>query len=174
MQQLILPPYANVHKGDMCTMGGSIGYESADLWKPYTSIDRGKHLEMVESYLATLPKNLSSSVIHSRKLAFMAENGIRQLGKPRIRVFADRVKPDPLHCEINAWQHIFDLLYSESVRRHAFEKFIATLSAPIGVISTANSSDLKSSSSSHSSINCDVEVRMQLYLLKNLSYGCKL
>ena len=103
-------PYANVHKGDMCTMGGSIGYDSADLWKPYTSIDREKHLEMVESYLATLPKNLSSSVIHSRRLAFMAENGIRQLGKPRIGVFADRVKPDPLHCEINAWQHILDLL----------------------------------------------------------------
>ncbi len=102
-----------------------------------------KHLEMVESYLATLPKNLSSSVIHSRKLAFMAENGIPQLGKPRIGVFADRVKPDPLHCEINAWQHILDLLYSELVRRHAFEKFIATLSAPIGVISTANSPDLK-------------------------------
>ena len=60
------------------------------------------------------------------------------------------MKPDPLHCEINAWQHILDLLYSESVRRHAFEKFIATLSAPIGVISTTNSS-------SHSSINCDVE-----------------
>jgi hypothetical protein len=149
-------PYANVHKGDMCKMGGSIGHGSADLWKPYTSTDREKHLEMVESYLATLPKKLSYPVVHSKKLAFMAENGIRQLGKPRIGMFADRVKPDPLHCEINAWQHILDLLFSESVRRHAFEKFIAILSAPIG-ISTANSPDGESSSASHSSDNCGVE-----------------
>ena len=54
-------PYANVHKGDMCKMGGSIGHGSADLWKPYTSTDREKHLEMVESYLATLPKKIKLS-----------------------------------------------------------------------------------------------------------------
>jgi hypothetical protein len=47
--------------------------------------------------------------------------------------FADRVKPDPLHCEINAWQHILDLLYSESLLQRCFEKFIETLSAPIGL-----------------------------------------
>lgn len=61
----------------------------------------------------------------------MADNGIRQLGNPRTQFNADRVKPDPLRCEINAWQHILDLLYSESVRRCAFDEFIKTLSAPI-------------------------------------------
>ena len=126
-------PYANVHKGNMDTMGGSIGHSSADLWKPYVSSDREKHLSMVNNYLATLRKDLSASVVHSKKLAFMAENGIRQLGNPRIGIFADRVKPDPLHCEINAWQHILDLIYSESVRRCAFDKFIQTLSAPVGL-----------------------------------------
>ena len=37
-----------------------------------------------------------------------------------------------MHCEINAWQHILDLLYSESPLRCCFEKFVETLSAPIG------------------------------------------
>ena len=32
----------------------------------------------------------------------MADNGICQLGEPRIGIFAERVHPDPLHCEINA------------------------------------------------------------------------
>ena len=79
-------PYANVHKGNMDTMGGSIGHSSADLWKPYVSSDCEKHLSMVNNYLATLRKDLSASVVHSKKLAFMAENGIRQLGNPRIGI----------------------------------------------------------------------------------------
>ncbi|CAB3999878.1 Hypothetical predicted protein [Paramuricea clavata] len=125
-------PYANVHKGNMCLMGGSIGQSDVDLWKPYTMTEREKHPGMVDTYLASLPKSLSSPTVHSKKLAFTADNGIRQLGKPRIGIFADWVKPDPLHCEINAWQHILDLLYSESLLRCCFEKFIETLSAPIG------------------------------------------
>ena len=103
------------------------------MWKPYDSSDREKHLSMVNNYLASLPKSLTASTLHSKKLAFMAEHGIRQLGSPRIGLFADRVKPDPLHCEINAWQHMLDLIYSESVRRCAFDKFIQTLSAPVGL-----------------------------------------
>ncbi|CAB3989988.1 Hypothetical predicted protein [Paramuricea clavata] len=126
-------PYANVHKGNMDTMGGSIGYSSTDLRKPCDSSDREKHIFMVSSYLASLSKSLTASTLHTKKLAFMAEHGIRQLGSPRIGLFADRVKPDPLHCEINAWQHVLDLIYSESVRRCAFDKFIQTLSAPVGV-----------------------------------------
>ena len=126
-------PYANVHKGNMDTMGGSIGYSSADLWKPYDSSDWEKHISMVSSYLTSLPKSLTASTLHTKKLAFMAEHGIRQLGSSRIGLFADRVKPDPLHCEINAWQHVLDLIYSESVRLCAFDKFIQMLSAPVGV-----------------------------------------
>ena len=47
----------------------------------------------------------------------MAENGIRQLGLPRIGHFADKLRPEPMHCEVNAWQHYIDLLYLEAVRR---------------------------------------------------------
>ena len=124
--------YANVHKGDMHTMGGSIG-SSGCLWKPYTSDVRDKHLSMVNKYVDTLPKGLSKKATHAKTLAFMADNGIRQLGKPRVGVFADRMRPDPLHCGINAWQHILDLIYSESLRRGLFRTFIQTLSAPVGV-----------------------------------------
>ena len=94
------------------------------------------HLSMVDTYLASLPKGSSPSTIHSKKLAFMADNDIRQLGKPRIGIYADRVKPDPLHCEINTWQQILDLIYCESVRRRVFDKFIETLSALIGLSTT--------------------------------------
>ena len=53
----------------------------------------------------------------------MAETGIRQLGEPRIGIFADRQKPDPLHLEINSWQHILNVLYLEAVRRGRYESF---------------------------------------------------
>ncbi len=124
-------PYANVHKGNMDTMGGSIGYSSADLWKAYDSSDQEKHISMVSSYLASPPKSLTASTLHTKKLVFMAEHGIHQLGSPRIGLFADRVKPDPLHCEINPWQHVLGLIYSESVRQCGFDKFVQT--APVGV-----------------------------------------
>ena len=38
----------------------------------------------------------------------MVENGIRQLGLPKIGHSAD--KSEPMHCEINAWQRYIDLL----------------------------------------------------------------
>ena len=38
-------------------------------------------------------------------LQVMAGNGIQQLGPPRIGQFANRLRPEPMHCEINAWQH---------------------------------------------------------------------
>jgi hypothetical protein len=37
-----------------------------------------------------------------------------------------------LHCEINAWQNIFDIFYHEAIDRHLFQKFIETLSGPVG------------------------------------------
>ncbi len=57
--------YANVHKGNMCSMGGSIGHGDKDLWNPYIMNDRENHLSMVDTYLASLPKGLSPSTIHS-------------------------------------------------------------------------------------------------------------
>ena len=126
-------PYANVHKNNMCILGGTIGPSTNDTWTPYSNYVRTEHVKEVNKYLSTLPTTLASSTRHEKLLSFMAENGIRQLGLPRIGIFADRVRPDPLHCEINAWQHLLDLVYTESVRRNLFEKFIEILSAPVGL-----------------------------------------
>ena len=124
-------PYANVHKGNLTTMGGSIGFDKDNLWKPYSSSVRKEHLKQVEEYLSTLPSGISKKNRHDKRLAFMAEKGIRQLGEPRIGVFADRMRPDPLHCEINAWQHILDIIYIESIQRGEFQSFISVLCAPV-------------------------------------------
>ena len=59
----------------------------------------------------------------------MAESGIRQLGHPRIGIFADRQQPEPVHCEINAWQHLLNIIYREAVQRGTFTKFIDIMSA---------------------------------------------
>ena len=60
----------------------------------------------------------------------MAENGIRQLGPPRIGQFADKQRPEPLHCEISAWQQILSIIYLEFVKRGMFDVFIRVLGSP--------------------------------------------
>ena len=50
----------------------------------------------------------------------------------RIGHFADKLRPEPMHCEINAWQHYIDLLYLEAVRIKKFDPFVSALAAPIG------------------------------------------
>ena len=72
-------PYANVSKGNMCTMGATIGMGEEDLFKPYTLEVRNSHVKRVNEFMISLPSSLSEKNRHSRKLQFMAENGIRQL-----------------------------------------------------------------------------------------------
>ena len=61
----------------------------------------------------------------------MAENKLRQLGLPRIGGYANKIFPEPLHLEVNSWQHVLDIIYKESVRRDRFDPFITVLSNPI-------------------------------------------
>ena len=60
----------------------------------------------------------------------MAENGLRQLGEPRIGEFADWIRPDSLHLEINNSTHCLNILYFEAVRRGCFAQFIKMLKSP--------------------------------------------
>ena len=61
----------------------------------------------VDNFMNSLPcTSMSENNQHARKLQFMAENGIQQLGPPRIGHFAHGQRPEPVHCEINAWQHL--------------------------------------------------------------------
>lgn len=61
----------------------------------------------------------------------MAENGIRQIVYPRIGEYADRQRPEPVHNEINAWQHILNVIYQEALRRGIIETFLEVLSLPL-------------------------------------------
>jgi hypothetical protein len=110
-------------------MGGSIGCSETDTWQPFTNDLRQANVNLVKRFVSELPRNLSEEARHARKLEYMAENGIRQLGPARIGVFAERQRPEPLHCEINAWQNILNIIYLEAVQRNMFDTFILVLGA---------------------------------------------
>ena len=61
----------------------------------------------------------------------MAGNGIMQVVYPRIGEFADRQRPEPAHNEINAWQHLLNVMYQEALRRGLIETFLEILSLPL-------------------------------------------
>ena len=83
-------PYANIHKSQLDFIGGKIGLEDDATWKPPTNESMKKELEELNVYRKSLSDSLSASTRHDHELAFMAENGYRQQGKPRIGNLADR------------------------------------------------------------------------------------
>lgn len=139
----------------MSKMGGVIGNDVGQ-WKSYSNAVRNAHLEKLEEFRKSLPTNLNENTRHTKVLEFMAENGLRQFGKPRIGKFAEQVRPDPLHCEINAWQNLLDILYHEAIARHLFQEFIETLSGAVGSeISDVSRSDDGSDSQAADTVDND-------------------
>lgn len=131
-------PYANVSKTNMTTMGGSIGFADGDTWQPYTNAVRKNHVKMVQQYTSSLSATLSKKAKHEKILQYLAENGLRQLGPPRIGIFAERQRPEPVHCEINAWKQLLHIIYIEYVQRGKFDVFIDILGAPVGKCTTSD------------------------------------
>ena len=121
--------YANVHKSQLSQRGCTIGTDPSDTWTPPSLDSISRDLKKLEDFRKTLPSSLSCEKIHVKELAFMVENKIRQIGEPRIGIFAERIHPEPLHLEINNWQHILDLLYKEAVRRGKVDQFLSILRA---------------------------------------------
>jgi len=115
-------PYANVHKGDLKKTGGSIGTDSNSTWEPPVYSKRLKEINQLNKFRSSLSTTLSDDAKHNKELEYMASKGIRQLG-----IFCDRQKPDPLHLEINSWQHVLNVMYLEAVRRSKFDQFNQTL-----------------------------------------------
>ena len=108
-------PFANVNKGNMNIVNGSIGFESTDTWKPFTLKQRVEDVEKLQAFCKKLEPDLSEQTKHTKKLDFMAENGIRQCGLPRIGKFPDLQRPELVHCEINSWGHFMDVIYKETI-----------------------------------------------------------
>ena len=105
-------------------MGGSIGHSDSatnKTWKPPTMEKRMEDLPKLEKFRSSLNSSLSQAQSHKKELSFMAENGIRQIVYLRIGEYADRQRPEPVHNEINAWQHILNVIYQEALRH--FWKF---------------------------------------------------
>ena len=86
-------PYANVHHGQLSQLGGSIGTSDECMWKPFTKEGRKRALAKLAAYRKTLLSTLSKTQSHKKVLAFMADNGLRQLGEPRIRDYANLQRP---------------------------------------------------------------------------------
>lgn len=126
-------PYAFVHKGSLGTMGACIGHSFSDTWKPPSMEKRKADLLKLNQYRDSLSKSLSQAKKHEKELSFMAENGIRQVVYPRIGEFADRQRPEPVHSEINAWQHLLNVIYREALQRDLIEDFLEVLSSPLQV-----------------------------------------
>ena len=87
---------------------------------------------MVQNFQTKLESSkLFEKSKHGKVLEFLAENGLRTLGEPRIGRYADKLRPEPLHCEINSWQDFLDLVYHESVVREKYNTFISVLEGPL-------------------------------------------
>ena len=61
----------------------------------------------------------------------MAENGIRQLGYPRIGKYSDLQRPEPVHTEIKSWGHLISVIYREAVKQNKINEVLAILAAPV-------------------------------------------
>ena len=82
-------PYANVSTANMSTMGGSIGFADINTWKSYANTTREEHAKLVKEYVSSIPTKLKEETKNRKKIRYMTENGIQQLGPPRIGIFAE-------------------------------------------------------------------------------------
>ena len=119
--------FAKVHKSELNLMNESF----AEKWAIPTMASRKEDLKKLNSYCATINPGLAPSTLHKKKLDFMANNGLRQLGEPRIDVYADRRKPEPFHLEVNNWEHTLDLLYKVCVQSNVVDELANIIKAPI-------------------------------------------
>ena len=115
-------------------MGGSIGHSDSatnKTWNEPTMEKRREDLAKLEKFRSSLNSSLSQAKRHEKELSFMAENGIKQIVFPRKDEYADRQRPEPVHNEINALQHILNVIYQEALRRGLVETFLEVLSLPL-------------------------------------------
>ena len=98
-------PYGNVSQSTMSQANGSLGDKESDTWHVWSEGERQKHVIAVEEKKVELASNnLSAKQQHEKLLQFLRENGMRALGKPRIDIYVNKLKPEVI-CQIVALQH---------------------------------------------------------------------
>ena len=120
--------YAKVHKSELQKIGGKIG----EAWEVTTMESREHDLLLLNDYRKILDASkLSNENDHKKELAFMANNCLRQIGPPRIGMYADLQMADPLHLEVNNWERVLYTIYLEALRKSKMEEFLAVLGASL-------------------------------------------
>ena len=123
--------FANVHKGELSLIGGTMVEGTDYKWQVPTMDTRLKEIGKLQKFCEELPLDISENSINRKKLDFMASNGLRQMGIPRINIYADRQRPEPFHSEVNNWQHVLNLLYTQCVKKNQVEKLVTLLKASV-------------------------------------------
>ena len=82
-------PYANVHKSQLTLIGGSVGFNESDTWVPPCLKSRQNEVSKLLNFRKKLKDLPSEETRHRKELVFMAQEGCRQLGEPRIGIYAD-------------------------------------------------------------------------------------
>ena len=101
--------FARVHKSQLTDIGGTICNSDENTGPIPTSESREKELLLLNKYREKLDdQKLSKDAFH-KELSFMANN--RQLGEPRIGEYANLQWPEPLHLEVNNWEHLLYVMY---------------------------------------------------------------
>ena len=78
--------FANVHKGELSLIGGTMGEGTDYKWQVPTMDTRLKEIGKLQKFCEELPLDISENSIHRKKLDFMTSNGLRQMGIPRINI----------------------------------------------------------------------------------------
>ncbi|CAH1246497.1 Hypp7735 [Branchiostoma lanceolatum] len=122
-------PFADVSKETMAIVNGQIG----EAWQPWTHASRTVDAAKVQKFIATLPSTIAESTRRTKINNYLSSNRMRQLGTPRIGIYAELQRPDPLHAEINVAAHYLNLIYHEAVSRGSdcFSRFIDILGGPV-------------------------------------------
>ena len=120
--------FAKVHKSELNLIGQSFEHK----WKIPDMESRKSDLEKLNSFVQNIKADLAPSTKHKKKLEFMASTGIRQLGIPRINLFADCQRPQPFHLEVNIWEHTLNLLYRHCIQKNVVDKLVDVLKTAVG------------------------------------------
>ena len=88
-------------------MGCYVGSDNSTMWKVATKESREEELKKLQDFRdSNCEQNEERK--HKLELEFMTEYCLR------IGDFAYQISPEPLHLEVNTWQHVSDVMYIES------------------------------------------------------------